>query len=424
MKVPRPSRLRTLTIHTTLFLSLTVFCLYSLQEVAFNQMEDSLRREYSRPPILGVLDISEHQAEDNQTGDLDDEIGHDTDDPDFKVMTQKNQTEEMKERKVWVTMGLCWGENTQYHGKQDFPYFEAAQRSIPLWHSLTPARVIMQIVYNKNINTQLIEYRKKLEGLGAVVLLKQSQDLPCVLTAQLIRLLAFDLEFVSAADVIVTADVDAFVMTPDILKPLKLKQKNIWIWRYELTHNTGYTFMLPFIGATSSIWRRMLWYKGSLVEMVDHYGTLMDFKDDYTWDVDQHIVSRSILESGVCNLSPSNPLWKEVKLKPNDKRDRNCWHGSGIYEDCNNKLWTRNAMIRYQGGGCKWWHFYPDEGVKELEQKFKEIMKNRGDKGLLSSLLRGAKHIKTNYIDQFIVSEKIPRADPSGELQIWSDHKS
>ena len=26
-------------------------------------------------------------------------------------------------------------------------------------------------------------------------------------------------------------------------------------------------------------------------------------------------------------------------------------------------------MIKYQGGGCKWWHFLPSEGVKELEEK-------------------------------------------------------
>ena len=79
--------------------------------------------------------------------------------------------------------------------------------------------------------------------------------------------------------------------------------------------------------------------------------------------------------------------------------DDQCWHGAGIWEDCNNKLWPRNAVIRYatsvcanslqkyrqnvrnlwclycrfQGKGCKWWHFYPDEGVKELEEKFRWV---------------------------------------------------
>jgi hypothetical protein len=36
------------------------------------------------------------------------------------------------------------------------------------------------------------------------------------------RLLAFELEFVREEDIIVTADVDAFIMTKDILLPLKL----------------------------------------------------------------------------------------------------------------------------------------------------------------------------------------------------------
>ena len=34
----------------------------------------------------------------------------------------------MYESMYFILLGLCWGENTQYHGKQDFPYFEAAQR--------------------------------------------------------------------------------------------------------------------------------------------------------------------------------------------------------------------------------------------------------------------------------------------------------
>jgi hypothetical protein len=38
------------------------------------------------------------------------------------------------------------------------------------------------------------------------------------------------------------------------------------------------------------------------------------------------------------------------------------------------KVAKKRAKIlccRFQGKGCKWWHFYPDEGVKELEDKFR-----------------------------------------------------
>ena len=36
----------------------------------------------------------------------------------------------------------------------------------------------------------------------------------------------------------------------------------------------------------------------------------------YTWDIDQHIVSHSILKSGVCSIPKDNKLWAEVKLEP------------------------------------------------------------------------------------------------------------
>ena len=45
-------------------------------------------------------------------------------------------------------------------------------------------------------------------------------------------------------------------------------------------------------------------------------------------------------------------LWAELRLPAEPFPDKEtCWHGSGIYEDCNNKLWQRNAMIRYQVTG-------------------------------------------------------------------------
>ena len=42
----------------------------------------------------------------------------------------------------------------------------------------------------------------------------------------------------------------------------------------------------------------------------------MNFSDTYTWDVDQHIVSYGILNSGYCTLPTQNKLWKELKLEP------------------------------------------------------------------------------------------------------------
>ena len=77
-----------------------------------------------------------------------------------------------------------------------------------------------------------------------------------------------------------------------------------------------------------------------------------------------------------------------------------CWHGSGVYEDCNNKLWTRNLMIRYYGKQCKWWHFYPDETVADLEAKFKEIMADNAEKDILTNLVGNAKSFKKSFAER------------------------
>ena len=37
---------------------------------------------------------------------------------------------------------------------------------------------------------------------------------------------------------------------------------------------------------------------------------------------------------------------KSIVSRPFDD-SATCFHGSGIYEDCNSRLWARNLMIRY-----------------------------------------------------------------------------
>ena len=92
------------------------------------------------------------------------------------------------------------------------------------------------------------------------------------------------------------------------------------------------------------------------------------------------------------------PLSK-IPLTPNfDFRvfddTKTCWHGSAIYEDCNNGFWQRNLKIRYKGGNCKWWHFYPHETYADLKSKFQEIMKNSNSKNLLNIAMHAAKKIQ------------------------------
>ena len=147
---------------------------------------------------------------------------------------------------IWITMGLCWSANAQVHGKENFPYKDAATLSPQLWIKLNEMQeqikvnVIMQIVYSEpEISQELKEYKKSLENHGATVFLVPTGDeMKCVLKSQLIRLLAYQLPFVKDKDIIVTADVDAFPMTKDILKPLLLDRK-IWLYRYAFTLGSG-----------------------------------------------------------------------------------------------------------------------------------------------------------------------------------------
>ena len=80
----------------------------------------------------------------------------------------------------------------------------------------------------------------------------------------------------------------------------------------------------------------------------------------------QTIVSRIILESGICSLPVNNSLWQQVKLAPAETDDSGtCFHGSE-FGNCD----RTNPVRPY---GCKWWHFHSIERKADLVRKFKEI---------------------------------------------------
>ena len=106
--------------------TLAIFSLYSLQEVALAKIESSNylsntvsgKDEEYLPKIKSQNTIPiTSSSQDNEEIDL--------------------EQEKTESQKVWVTMAVCWGENAQVHGKENFPYTEAALRSVKLWHSLT-----------------------------------------------------------------------------------------------------------------------------------------------------------------------------------------------------------------------------------------------------------------------------------------------
>ena len=95
---------------------------------------------------------------------------------------------------------------------------------------------------------ELLEFKTRLTKLGADVALTTSSELPCVLTSQLVRLVTHHYHpVIKDDDIIITADVDAFITTPDILQPLE-NDASIWIWQHELTQTTGLTFAMSFLG--------------------------------------------------------------------------------------------------------------------------------------------------------------------------------
>ena len=90
-------------------------------------------------------------------------------------------------------------------------------------------QVIVQIIYSdQDISPELEEYRDSLEKIGATVfLVPTGEDITCVQKSQLIRLLVHYFPFIHDNDIIVTADVDAFVMTEDLYKPLTLDRVSL-----------------------------------------------------------------------------------------------------------------------------------------------------------------------------------------------------
>lgn len=292
--------------------------------------------------------------------------------PQHLVVETRLKTEEHLAPRIWVSMGLCFGQNAIILGKTNFPYNEAAVRSILLWHKLTNATVAITIVHNnKYTSDSLKKYAQELEDLGASVVVHHEDVLHCVLTSQIVRLVNVHLhDDIEPDDVVITADVDAFIMNPALLKPLDHHNVSAWVWRYGLSLSSGFTFAMSFVGARSRTWKEMVRYDGSVSGMMNHYRELITPESSWGWD--QAILTFSLLQSGVCSLEEKSKLWRLFQLEPHQFNDSlQCWHGAEAeYEDCN-----KNRVK--SGDKCLWWHFYPSETVENLRLKYQEIIKHR-----------------------------------------------
>ena len=142
---------------------------------------------------------------------------------------------------IWVSMSLCWSKNADIHKKSKFPYILASQLSARLWRNVTDGEVNVRltIVYDEDaVGEDLENYVNTFENEeGVVIVLEKTTSLGCVLQSQLSRMFAFKNKFVTADDIIITSDVDIFVMDKRIIQPLPER----------LTERTGATFAMTII---------------------------------------------------------------------------------------------------------------------------------------------------------------------------------
>merc|ERR1719264_207646 len=158
-------------------------------------------------------------------------------------------------------MAVCFSSNTGFHSKAKFPYTVSAKLASKLWLNKTDVRTIVQVIYEpKDRESEaLSRYVKELVDDGNhVVNAVESGDVSCSLRSQLQRMFVPESAsgMVSEDDLIVTSDVDTFVMRPDIFEEL-LKPENrdkISILQYDNTLEFGNTFAMVFISMQFGLW--------------------------------------------------------------------------------------------------------------------------------------------------------------------------
>ena len=89
-----------------------------------------------------------------------------------------------------------------------------------------------------------------------------------------------------------------------------------------------------------------------------------------SWYTDQLITTWALLNSSLCTVPATSGLWNlpGLEFHPNLDDSATCWHGRG-FKDC-------NRLVHIVYGGCKWWHFYPDQTFQDHLTKFYELTNN------------------------------------------------
>ena len=266
---------------------------------------------------------------------------------------------------IWVSMAVCLSSNTRFHGKDRFPYLLALKLSSQLWLTKVPKlKTIIQVVhepsdrgapelenyvkYLKTMGNHVVETVESLHNNSSNANIKKLK-MPCSLKAQLQRMFVPNSarRLVEPNDIIVTTDVDIFVMNSKIFDEVMsvINLGKIGILQYTKYTNMDFvadTFPMCFISMSYRLWRSLLAVENP-DDLVEAHSDALGIGDysKYIWNYDQTILSRIILKSGLCTVSKFNKMWIKTQLTPPEKDfddSKTCFHG--VYK------WFECSMLR------------------------------------------------------------------------------
>ena len=129
------------------------------------------------------------------------------------------------------------------------------------------------------------------------------------------------------------ADVDTFPMKPSILEPIERNpDKSVWVFQYDDSAKHNSTFSMSFTAMRSQTWKQLLQNSQSTTELIENFNEKLQLKQrefltfynsavclhfkyffyisgELTWDYDQLIMTRAILESRLCSFPSNSSLW-------------------------------------------------------------------------------------------------------------------
>jgi len=165
---------------------------------------------------------------------------------DAKMEESKQTNEVVKKRKVWISMALCFSKNTHMYNKKNYPYAQVTPLAIILWNHFFPdIPVLLYLIYdNFESKDRRKLYEEHLRQTNVEIRWVQEGDMDCVTKSQLIRMWAFQEPMIQEEDIIVTVDVNLFVVTSKILDPIfQYPNKKLWVFAWYET-----AFIAPGIG--------------------------------------------------------------------------------------------------------------------------------------------------------------------------------